>query len=82
MQSPHNIIDRLIPPELLQVRQIDLLFRARALIGGLLAICAIALLMLVIAFLRLASGSGTHDICTNPTVVTLLAPLFFGMGRV
>ncbi|MET0378754.1 MAG: hypothetical protein ABW049_07155, partial [Spongiibacteraceae bacterium] len=48
MSRLQTSIDRLIPPELLQFQQLDLLFRARALVGGVLLIGALALSMLIL----------------------------------
>lgn len=65
MPHLHTFIDRLLPPELLQLQQVDLLFRARALVGGVLLISAIALSMPILALWQ-----GIDD----RTLVTMMLP--------
>lgn len=67
-----TIIDRLLPPELLQLKQLDLLFRARALVGGILLVGAIVLLMTPLAIWQIGTSRAPLTIALPIAGATLL----------
>lgn len=67
-----TLIDHLLPPELLQLKQFDLLFRARALIGGILLVGATVLLMAPLSIWQIGPGRAPLSIALPIAGTTLL----------